>query len=141
MASEIIPQISSTATERLAGEDHGSLEADLYAMLLVGTRMMRDPLVRRIMPDLYAALDREPALADALRPSESTRGKKVRAVIDRAISRGELAADIDRSLAADILFGSLYWRLVVLGHRIARSQLRALARMTTAALKSSGSAG
>jgi hypothetical protein len=32
--------------------DHGSLEADLYATLLVTHRLMRHPLVRRILPDL-----------------------------------------------------------------------------------------
>lgn len=135
MASELVSKISAGVPAQLAGADRGDLEADLYAMLLVGARMMRDPLVRRIMPDLYAALDREPALAAALRPSEAARGAKMRAVIDRAVGRGELPADLDRGLAADLLIGPLYWRLVVLGHRADRTQVRTLARMTAAALK------
>ena len=135
MASDLVAQIGAILPAQLTGDDRGSLEADLHAMLLVGARMMRDPLVRRILPDLYAALDREPALAAALRPSETVRGQKVRAVIDRAVARGELSTDIDRGLAADLLFGPLYWRIVVLGHRTDRTQVRALALATAAALK------
>ena len=63
------------------------------------------------------------------------RGAKIRGLIDRAIDRGELPANLDRGLLADLLIGPLYWRLVVLGHRADRDQLRALARMTAAALK------
>lgn len=135
MAADLIAEVSAGLPARLAGDGRGSLEADLYALLRRGARLMRHPLVRRIMPDLYASLDREPVLAAALRPSEATRGAKVRAVIDRGVERGELPAGLDRSLAADLLFGPLYWRLVVLGHRVDRAQLRALARSTAEALK------
>ena len=135
MASDLVKQITAAVPAQVAGEDRGSLEADLYALLLSGARMMRNPLVRRIMPDLYAALEREPALAAALRPGEAVRGQKVRAVIDRAVGRGELPPDIDRGLAADLLFGPLYWRVVVLGRRAARTEVRELARMTASALK------
>ncbi len=136
MASDLVKQIAAVAPAQLAGNDRGSLEADLHAMLLVGARMMRDPLVRRIMPDLYAALDREPTLAAALRPGEAVRGAKVRMVIDRAVARGELSAEIDPRQAANLLIGPLYWQLVVLGHRTDRAQIRSLARATAAALKS-----
>ena len=134
MASDLVAQVAATAPAQLAEKDRGSLEADLYAMLLVGARMMQNPLVRRIMPDLYAALDREPVLAAALRPSEAQRGAKVRQVIERAVVRGELAPHLDRRLAFNLLFGPLYWQLVILGHRTDRSQLKALARALTAAL-------
>ena len=135
MAADLIAQVSAGLPARLAGDDLGCLEAELYAVLRIGARLMRDPLVRRIMPDLYASLDREPVLAEALKPGEATRGAKVRAVIDRGVDRGDLPPALDRSLAADLLFGPLYWRLVVLGHRVDRDQLRALARSTAAALR------
>jgi len=40
-------------------------------MGLAGRRLMRHPLVRRIMPDHYAGIEREPALALAPRPREA----------------------------------------------------------------------
>lgn len=135
MARDLVSQLTATVPARLESGDRGSLEADLYAMGLTGRRLMRHPLVRRIMPDLYAAMEREPALAMALRPSETASGKKVASVVERAVARGELPADIDRRLAADLLIGPLYWRLVVLGQRCTRHELKALARMTAAAFR------
>lgn len=134
MASDLVKQLSAAAIAFAEPSDHGSLEADLYATLLVARRLMRHPLVRRILPDLYAALPREPALAAAMRPGEMMREKKVKAVIDRAIGRGELPAKVDRRGATDALIGPLYWRIVVLGERCDRRRLKTLARMTTAAI-------
>ncbi|WP_312165832.1 TetR/AcrR family transcriptional regulator [Phenylobacterium sp.] len=135
MAQDLVSQLTATVPGRIESGDRGSLEADLYAMGLAGRRLMRHPMVRRIMADLYASMEREPALAAALRPSEAASGKKVATLVDRAVARGELPADVDRRLATDFLIGPLYWRLVVLGQRCTRQQLKALARMTAAAFR------
>jgi AcrR family transcriptional regulator len=134
MAADLIKQVSATAIMQADSGDQGSLEADLYAALLVARRIMRHPLVRRIMPDLYTAIPREPALEAAMRPGEMMREKKVKALVDRAIARGELPADVDRRAATDFLIGPLYWRIVVLGERNDRRGLKTLARMTAAAI-------
>lgn len=134
MAADLVRQLSATAIALIDPGDQGSLEADLYAALLAGRRILRHPLVRRIMPDLYTALPREPALAAAMRPGEMVREKKVRALIDRAIARGELPADVDRRAATDLLIGPLYWSQVVMGERCDRQRLKTLARMTAAAI-------
>lgn len=135
MAQDLVSQLTVTVPARIESGDRGSLEADLFEMGLAGRRLMRHPLVRRIMPDLYAAMEREPALAAALRPSEAGTQKKVQTLIDRAIVRGELSGDVDRSLATDFLIGPLYWRLVVLGRRCTRRELEVLAKMTAAAFR------
>ncbi len=134
MASDLVKQLSAAAILLSDPGDQGSLEADLYAALLVARRLMRHPLVRRILPDLYTAIPREPALAAAMRPGEMMREKKVKALVDRAIARGELSADVDRRAATDFLIGPLYWRIIVLGERCDRRRLRTLARMTAAAI-------
>lgn len=135
MARDLVSQLTVTVPARIESGDRGSLEADLYAMGLAGRRLMRHPLVRRIMPDLYAAMEREPALAVALRPSEMASQKKVQTLIDRAVARGELPGEVDRRLATDYLIGPLYWRLVVLGGRCSRKEVRAMVRMTAAAFR------
>jgi AcrR family transcriptional regulator len=134
MASDLVKSLSAATIAVSDSGDQGSLEADLYAALLVARRLMRHPLVRRILPDLYTAMPREPALAAAMRPGEMAREKKVKALIDRAIARGELPADVDRRAATDFLIGPLYWRIVVLGERCDRRRLKTLARMTAAAI-------
>ena len=135
MASDLVAQLTKTVPSRLESGDCGSLEADLYAMGVAGRRLLRHPLVRRVMPDLYAAIEREPALAAALRPSEAASARKVASLIERAVARGELRPDLNRHLAADFVIGPLYWRIVVLGRRCSREQLRTMAAMTAAALK------
>ena len=134
MARDLVLQLSATVPGLIESGDQGSLEADLYAMGLAGRRLMRRPLVRRIVPDLYAAIGREPALAAAMRPSEMAREKKVKTLIDRAVARGELPANVDRRAATDLFIGPLYWRLVVLGERCDRRQIARLAHMTAAAI-------
>ena len=96
MAADLVKQLSAAAITMADPGDQGSLEADLYAGLLAVRRILRHPLVRRILPDLYSAIQREPALAAAMRPGEMMREKKVKALVDRAIARGELPADVDR---------------------------------------------
>ena len=134
MARDLIVQVGASLPAALDAGDRGSLEADLAAVLVIGGRMMRDPLARRIMPDLYAAIPREPALAAAMRPANAAWERKVAALIDRAIARGELSPGLDRRLAADFLIGPLYWRLAVLGERSSREGIKAAARVTAAAL-------
>jgi AcrR family transcriptional regulator len=134
MAADLVRQITATALTMMDPGDQGSLEADLYAALLISRRMLRHPMVRRILPDLYTAMPREPALAAAMRPGEMVREKKVKALVDRAVARGELPADIDRRVVTDLLFGPLYWSVVVMGERCDRRRLKTLARMTAAAI-------
>jgi AcrR family transcriptional regulator len=134
MAADLVKQLSATAIMASDPGDRGSLEADLYVALLAVRRILRHPLVRRILPDLYTAIPREPALAAAMRPSEMAREKKVKALVDRAVARGELPADIDRRMATDFLIGPLYWRIIVLGEGCDRKRLKTIARMTAAAI-------
>ncbi|MGA0604285.1 TetR/AcrR family transcriptional regulator [Caulobacter sp. KR2-114] len=135
MAADLVRQLGAAAIALGDPGDQGSLEADLYAALLAARRMLRHPLVRRILPDLYVAMPREPALAAAMRPGEMMRENKVKALVDRAVARGELPADVDRRAATDALIGPLYWRIVVLGERCDRARLKTLARMTAAAIR------
>ena len=142
MARDLVSQLTASVPARLESGDCGSLEADLYAMGLAGRRLMRHPLVRRIMPDLYAALDREPRPgrgAAAQRGGEPEEGQDP----DRP-RRGPAANfpdDVDRALATDVVLGPLYWRLVMLGERATRQQIRTLARMTAAAIAAAGETG
>ena len=134
MAADLVRQLSAAVMMASDPGDRGSLEADVYAALLTVRRVLRHPLARRILPDLYTAIPREPALAAAMRPGEMMREKKVKVIIDRAIARGELPAEVDRRAATDVLIGPLYWRMVVLGERCDRRRLETIARMTSAAI-------
>lgn len=58
--------IAQTGVGLAEFSDHGSLEADITSYLIMMRRVLRHPLVRRIVPDLVAERVRSNDLADIL---------------------------------------------------------------------------
>lgn len=135
MAADLLSRVGLTITD--VG-DQGSLEGDLEALLLALRRVLRHPLIRRIITDLNAEIERTPALGAAIRPFQSARRERIKGLLNRAIARGELSPDVDREMAADIIAAPLYWRLAVVGGRADRDHIARLARMLAAALRADG---
>jgi AcrR family transcriptional regulator len=131
MASDLLSKVGLTLFEL---RDTGSLEADLLAFLFSLRRVLRHRIIQRVTLDLLAEIGREPALEAAIRPFQEARRKRVKTLIDRAITRGEVPAMIDRETTADFMVSALYWRVVVTGGRSDRRHLETLARMTAAAI-------
>lgn len=132
MAVDLLTRVGLNLTE---AEDTGSLDGDVLSMLRGIRRVLRHPLIRRILVDLHSELARSPALARAARPFQDERRRLALAVIERAVRRGEIPADVDREIAADLLAAPLYWRMVVLGARIDEDRLERLTRHICAALR------
>lgn len=132
MAGDLLSRVGLTLTD--VG-DQGSLEADLTALLFALRRVLRHPLIRRIITDLHAEIERTPALEAAIRPFQRARRERINGLIDRAIARGELSPAVDRETAADLVAAPLYWRLAVVGGHADRDHIARLARMLAAALR------
>lgn len=132
MASDLLSRVGLTITD--VGEQ-GSLEADLRAVLFALRRVLRHPLVKRIIMDLHAEIERTPALERAIRPFQRARRERIDALIDRAIERGEVSSSVDRETAADLIAAPLYWRVAVLGGRSNRNHIARLAQMLASALR------
>lgn len=113
----MIPALLERAGTPLAAvPDLGSFRAEVHMLLTQTARVLRRPLVRRIVADLHAEMQRSPELARAVRSGiQAGRRGHGREVLTRAVARGELPADLDRELALDLLAAPLYWRLVVTG--------------------------
>ena len=82
--------------------DQGSLAGDVRSLLLATRRVLRHPLVRRIVADLHSEIVRTAELREAVRPFQVARRERADAVLNRAIARGELPASIDFELAKDM---------------------------------------
>lgn len=104
--------------------DHGSIEADLNAYLMMFRRSLRHRLIRRILPDLYAERIRSGELAPVLDRLAILRREQGNQMLERAIARGELRTNINRELALDLLPSPLYWRMVIGGKRISRLEIK-----------------
>lgn len=114
--------------------DHGSLEADLTAYLLMARRVFRHRLVRRILPDLQAERVRSGDLSDALDRLTAARRRLGRLLLERAMKRGELAKGIDVDLALDLMPAPLHLQMVAMGKMVRRDTLRKHAAMLVVAL-------
>lgn len=98
--------------------DRGSFPADLDAALRELRRLLRHPLVRRILPDLHAEMPRSPELARLVRRHvQAPRRARLAELVERAKIRRELPPGCDADTAAELIVAPLYWRLVVAGGR------------------------
>ncbi len=114
----------------------GSLEDDLRASLRIASEQLRHPLVARVVPDLLAEAARDSAFGAALHEQIGVvRRERGVAMVRRAIDRGELPADLDLALAADVIAAPLYWRLAVTREPFTEKDLERLVGMTLAALR------
>ncbi|HML54802.1 MAG TPA: TetR/AcrR family transcriptional regulator [Solidesulfovibrio magneticus] len=115
--------------------DQGSLAGDVRALLLAVRRVLRHPLVRRIVADLHAEIVRTAELREAVRTFQTARRERADALLARAVARGELPGDLDFERAKDLLAAPLYWRMVVLGEPATRDYIAGLVDTTVAALR------
>jgi AcrR family transcriptional regulator len=109
--------------------DTGTLSGDIRTMLLQLRRILRHRLVRRILPDLHAEMQRNPALAENIRGRlQGERRRRAATVLERAISRGDLPMTVDAKLFNDAAGGLLYWRLIITRELADRDYIDSLVR-------------
>ena len=117
--------------------DQGSLTRDIRAALLDIRKLLRHPLIHRILPDLHAELARSPDLREVIRPIQAARRARAERIIHQAIARGELPENVHLELASDVLAAPLYWRIIVIGGRADLAYIDALTVGIVAMLKTS----
>lgn len=127
--------MQSVASMRLGLSDQGSLRADILAYLRAARTVLRHPLVRRIIPDVIAQRLRSDDLSALLRGIAAARRQFGNQLLDRAIARSEIRADLDRELALDVLFSTLFARMIVRRRRFTNSDLDRLVIAVEAAIK------
>jgi AcrR family transcriptional regulator len=122
--------------------DTGSLLGDLSAVLMLAGRFLRHPLAGQIVPDLLAEAARNPAIAQTLQTFLRDNQRAIFALlVIRAVERGELAAEADPDLVADMVIGPLYWRLAVTRAKLPADYLPRLAAGVVAGLTAMYPAG
>ncbi|KQQ59614.1 TetR family transcriptional regulator [Rhizobium sp. Leaf311] len=132
MASDAIEELGLKLTDVSA---RGSLIEELEGYLLMMRRALRHRLVRRILPDIYAEAARKSELVVALKRLAEARRAAGSAIIERAIARGELNANVDIEMALDMIPSALYWRMIVTNRSMTRAQIQRQATALNAAMK------
>jgi AcrR family transcriptional regulator len=101
------------AAARPQPRDTGSLRGDLLSLLRPWARLASSRPYGRVIAALLAEAQTDPAFAAEYRQRVlQPRRDQARALFDRALERGEIPANTKIDVALDLLFGSVYHRLL-----------------------------
>jgi len=132
-AELVLEAYANHAASKIPVPDKGNLRADLEAFLTAGFKRLTDtsgPIMRGLMAD--AVLDeefRELLLSAFI----AKRRQAVREVLERGVARGELDARADLEVACDLIFGAMWYRLLLKHAKLDARFARQLAQTTIAA--------
>lgn len=111
MAKDLVTQIG---IDLILVPDTGSLKGDIFELLRQLRRILRHPLISRILPDLHAEMARSSELAQLIRTDlQIKRRTSGEAILRRAIERKELTEELDINMALDMLGSMIYWRMII----------------------------
>lgn len=106
---DMVESVSSTP-------DLGDTRRELIRFVGKAVKILSTTLMGRVMQGLVSDLATDPDLATAFRSRVvALRLSETRRVIERGITRGELRADVNVELVHELLFGAVYYRLLLSG--------------------------
>jgi AcrR family transcriptional regulator len=96
--------------------DVGDTRAELVAFVDRAVKILRSTLMGRVMQGLVSDLAADAELARAFRERVvAVRVAEIRRLVERGVDRGDLRPDADYELANELLFGPVYYRLLLSG--------------------------
>jgi AcrR family transcriptional regulator len=99
--------------------DLGDIRAELVGFVDGAVRILGTTLMGRVMQGLVSDLATDPELGRSFRERVvAYRVSELRRVIRRGIERGELRPDADVELVHELLFGPVYYRLLLSGGKL-----------------------
>jgi AcrR family transcriptional regulator len=100
----------------VATPDLGDTRDELVAFVAAAVRILGTTLMGRVMQGLVSDLAADPELARAFQERVvATRVAEVHRLVELGIARGDLRPDTDRELFHELLFGPVYYRLMLSG--------------------------
>src|SRR5215207_6201307 len=113
---ELVTAAIAALVSEIKVPDTGSTQGDLLGLMQGAVEVYSRSIEAAVMPSLVDAMSRDAELARAVRERFlAGRRAALRAVLGRAVERGDLRPDLDVELALDVLGGPLFYRLLVTG--------------------------
>ncbi|GAA4509205.1 TetR/AcrR family transcriptional regulator [Nonomuraea ferruginea] len=107
----VLDLLTELADQAVPLPDTGTLHEDVAGFVRHTSALRADDRAMRILTDLTAEATRNPRLATAMHTTaELPRRAAATELLQRAVDRGELPADLDLDLATDCLIGLAYLR-------------------------------
>jgi AcrR family transcriptional regulator len=118
LALAVLLDMVATVT---AVPDLGDTRAELVTFVNGAVEILGRTLMGRVMQGLVSELATNPELAQSFRDRVvAARLAEVRRIVDRGIDRRDLRRDTDYELAHELLFGPVYYRLLLSGGALDR---------------------
>jgi AcrR family transcriptional regulator len=117
------PELMAAVFEHVAARlmpapNLGHTRDDLVAIVEAAVRALADADVRGLIAAIVSTATANEALAQQFRRRLlDLRRDELRDVLQRGIARGELRPEVELDLAADLLIGPVYYRILVAGER------------------------
>jgi AcrR family transcriptional regulator len=125
--------VATKADLRIPTTDHGSYAHDLRSFLDASYMMANDPQIADLLRALMAEAQINPEFGERFRTAFLQRRRQAFAVItDRARQRGDLPGQPDPGTAADIVFGTIWYRILATGQPFDDRLIADLVAMLTA---------
>lgn len=97
--------------------DTGNLRDDLLALVKGAEREAPRSAIERLLPRALSLAQTNPAVFEVYRDRLiAPRLKRIRELVERAIARGEVRADLDPHVAVDMFAGTVFFRLMLARH-------------------------
>jgi Tetracyclin repressor-like, C-terminal domain len=117
------------AAKVTAVPDLGDTRAELVKFVNGAVDILGNPLMGRVMQGLVSEVATNPELGESVRDRVvGARLTEARRIVDRGIERGDVRTDIDYELAHELLFGPVYYRLLLSGGALDRGSSRRACR-------------
>lgn len=114
LALEVLLDMASQVV--VAVPDLDGTREELVAFVDGSVKVLRTTLMGRVIQGLVPELATDPKLAGPFREQVvAMRLAEVRRIVERGIARGDLRPDTDVTLANELLFGPVYYRLLLSG--------------------------
>jgi AcrR family transcriptional regulator len=102
-----------SAGEAVPLPDTGGLHSDLYALGAAIAENLRSPAAEAMLRAVVSEAMAEPSVAQAARQFWEKRFAGARAIVTRAVARGEASASVDAGMIIEALIGPMYLRVLV----------------------------
>ena len=130
----VLDAMLGLAGERVPIPDTGSLRGDLAALARAASVTAASPQGQAVVRAVVAAGPHDAALAAASRRFWSERLGLDGAIVERAVARGEAAADTDPQAVIEAVLGPVYFRLLVTGEPVDAAYTDAVAAVVAAGI-------
>jgi AcrR family transcriptional regulator len=126
----LLEALAEHADLQIPTSDRGSYAKDLQTFLRETFEVLKGPGIVSALRSLMAESQQDHEFKSRFREGFLERRRSALAeIVGRADARGDLPADIDRELAADVVFGVMWYRMLATSRRLEDADAEALASL------------